>query len=332
MPDNDYAVVIGISRYPKLKDLQGPVQDAEDFCTWLTETAQVSDAHIRDVLSDAPPKPGDRPILQEIDKAFEEVFQMAKENPARRLYFYFAGHGCSAEANHLALLMADASMESLNYALHAPSYHDGLARKGLFKEQFIFYDCCRNYDRRVWGRRSPWSDDDPAPGAGDVKQFILYGAAFTQYANERVIDYSERRGLFTKALLEGLRGSAAQPRNGNWTVTTDDLVSYIVKRLKELAKPFKLLQIPSRGPGTAEAVEIVQVAPKLIDVTVTGPPDGAEVIIRNAKLKEIMRDKVQNGKVRFGLTSGTYMFVMAGDEARFSPKDVEPERPLVVNL
>ena len=34
---NDFAVVIGISRYPYLKDIAGSVNDAEAFASWLTE-------------------------------------------------------------------------------------------------------------------------------------------------------------------------------------------------------------------------------------------------------------------------------------------------------
>ena len=43
-----------------------------------------------------------------------------------------------------------------------------------------------------------------------------------------------------------------------------------------------------------------------------------------------MRDKVQNGTVKFGLTPGTYVFVVARDESRGSAETVEPDRPLVI--
>lgn len=331
MQENDYAVVVGISRYPKLKDLQGPTQDAEDFLRWLAKTGEVPGTNIEKVLSDAAPNPGDRPVQEEIDRAFDKVFQKAKTKQGRRLYFYFAGHGCSAAADHIALLMANASMDYLNYALNAPSYHDGLARKPLFREHLIFYDCCRNYDRRVRGRDAPWTTEDPGVGAADVKQFILYGSAFTQYANERAIDYSDRRGLFTKALLEGLEKAAVR-KEGRWVVTTDSLVPYVAKRLKQLAKKFELIQEPSRGPGIAVDIVIAEITPTFYKVTVEYSTDGAEVIVKNQKLKEIKRATIEGGKVQFELVPGLYQFAVAGDESRACLEEVEPDQPLVVTL
>ena len=331
MVKDAYAIVIGISRYPDLKDLEGPLNDAENFCRWLQDTGRA--AHVEKVLSDAAPKPGDRPIQHEIDQAFAKVFRLARANSAtRRLYVYFAGHGCSATVNHIALVMANASKDTLNNAIDAPNYHEGLATKALFQEQFMFYDCCRNFDRRVYGRRSPWSDEDPTPAAAGVKQFILYGAAFTQYANERAIEYSERRGLFTKALLEGLGGYAARRRQGKWVVTTASLTGYVAPRLRYLASRFRLRQDASLGAAPTTPLEITEVEPKFIDVTVTGPDDGAEVVVRDSDLHEVERGTVTNRQATFKLTAGSYSFVVANDESRSSTQDVQPEPAMVVRL
>src|SRR5438132_776583 len=109
MQDHDYAIVVGIGRYPLLKkDLEGSVKDAEEFGAWAMDGGQVPEKNVRWILSDTPPKPGARPVLEEIDRTFAELFKQAKDTPARRLYFYFAGHGCSAASDHVALLMANA--------------------------------------------------------------------------------------------------------------------------------------------------------------------------------------------------------------------------------
>jgi hypothetical protein len=331
MAANDYAVIVGISRYPALKDLQGPDQDAKDFYTWLKTRGGVPEENIKLVLSDAPPKPGERPVQEEIDSAFDEIFALAEAKPGRRLYFYFAGHGCSAASDHVALLMANASLKQLNYSLNALSYHEGLARKALFQENVIFYDCCRNYENRVLGRVAPWTIDAPIASAAQVKQFILYGAAFTQYANERLIE-SELRGLFTKALLEGLN-KAVERREGKWAVTTASLVPFVTNRLQELAKAFQLQQKPSRGGGTAEDLVIAEVdQPELFPVTVQGPADGLEVVVKNHRLKEIMRGVVTEGKANFNLTLGLYQFTVANDPDRGVIVEVKPEQPLLVQL
>jgi hypothetical protein len=321
--ENDYALVVGIRRYPGLKDLQGPVEDAHDFLAWVTGGGGVPRANVQTIISDMPPKPGDRPALEEIDQAFDTLFKQAAKKPARRLYAYFAGHGCSAEPDHLALLMANASMAYLNRAMNAPEYHRGLAKRPLFKEQILFYDCCRNYDRRARGRQPEWTDDAPAAGTEDVKQFIMYAAAFTQFANEKVIDYSERRGLFTKALLEGLRGEAPTRVGGKWVVTTASLVPYVTHRLEELAKQFQLRQKPSLGPGTTDELILTEVQPKLQTVTITGVPDGTVVIVCDDRLSEIVRGTVQGGAVQFDLAFATYQFKVDG-QAGGLLKDVKP--------
>ena len=313
MANEDFAIVIGISRYPDLKDLEGPVKDAEDFKDWLVNTAKVPDANVKTVLSDSPPKPGGRPVLDEIDRAFKEIFKAAKNVNTRRLYLYFAGHGCAAESNHVALLMANASMDDLNNGMNTTTYHEGLVRRALFPEQVIFYDCCRNYDRRVMGRDPTWTTNDPVREAAGVTQFILYAAGFTQYANERAIDYSDRRGLFTKALLEGLGGQAAKRRGGEWIVTTDTLPGYIQTRLEQLIESQKLglRQDIARGAGLVRELILAKVSPQLQRVIIRTPGVAGMLIVKDDKLVEIKKVPINQGEVELQLAPGrAYSFAV----------------------
>lgn len=311
MSKKDFAIVVGIKRYPHLKSLEGATIDAGEFVKWLIDFAGVPDTNIELVLSEDPPKPGERPILKEIDDAFEVIFEKAKKIQPRRLYFYFAGHGCARTSNHLALIMANAKLDYLNRSLNTLSYHEGLAAYALFPQQIMFYDCCRQYERRVQGRDADWSREDPAAGAGEVTQFILYGAGFTQYANERAFDLSVRRGLFTKALLEGLKGAAAKQHNGQWVVTSRRLENYVASRLVELTKEFGLSQYLGRGPGLVKDLDIVNVQPEKVGqsmqkLTITGPAEGVEIIVSDGDLKEIKRKQIVHGQVVFKLTPGLY--------------------------
>jgi len=328
MQDRDYAIVVGINRYPLLKkDLEGSVKDAEAFGEWLVGTGEVPAKNVKAILSETPPKPGDRPVLDEIDKAFADLFKQTKAAPARRLYCYFAGHGCSAAANHLALLMANAEKEFLDRAMNASEYHDRLAKQPLFKEQIIFYDCCRNYDERVTGRGPEWTRGKPPAGTEDIKQFVMFAAAFTQYANEKKIDYSDRRGLFTKALIEGLNGEAATRVDGSWVVTTTSLIPYVTKRLEELAKPFHLRQRPSVGTAAELVIAPVKPNPQTVTVSVPGAADGVFVIAKNDKLKEIDRAAVQGGVAKFSLVFAMYSFVLADDSTRARTVSFDPGGP-----
>ncbi|PLS78587.1 MAG: hypothetical protein CYG59_17720, partial [Chloroflexi bacterium] len=293
MAAEDYAVVIGISRYPSLRDLEGSVKDAMDFIEWLKGPAKVPTENIKDVLSKSDPDPGDTPILQQIDEAFLEVMNAGRARPVRRLYVYFAGHGCAQEVRHVALLMANANLDLLNRSIDTLSYHDGLARSAVFPEQIIFYDCCRNWEQRVKGREPEWTPKEPGPGVADVVQFVLYAAGFTQYANERPIspEYSTRRGLFTRALLDGLNGGAAVRQGGEWVVTTRRLVPYLVSRLKYLTRAEGVRQELSWNPaGPARDLVLAPVdTPTLqaVSVGITTLPAPSELIIEDDRAREI---------------------------------------------
>jgi hypothetical protein len=154
----------------------------------------------------------------------------------------------------------------------------------------------------------------------------MYAAAFTQFANEKAIEWTDRRGLFTKALIEGLNGEATTRANGKWVVTTTSLVPYVTQRLQELAKPFQLRQKPSLGAVPAEELIIAEMQPNLRTVTVVVPgvADGTVVIVKNDKLKEIMRGAVQSGAVQFELVFATYVMTIDGDQTRGGAVSLDP--------
>src|SRR5687767_6799470 len=161
MTREDFALVIGITTYPRLGasgSLEGPVKDATEFRDWLVQSAGVPDDQVKLILSDETDITRARPVHDDIDDAFEEIFEKAKQG-ARRLYVYFGGHGCSKAFSHVALLMANSTPSSPR-AINTTSYHEGLAtlKGNLFPEQVFFYDCCRNFDRDVPGRDHPWGE------------------------------------------------------------------------------------------------------------------------------------------------------------------------------
>jgi uncharacterized caspase-like protein len=234
--DYDAALVIGIAHYPWLRSLEGPIRDANRFADWLRGPGRLPASNVKTVISDEATH--GRPILDEIDAAFDCIFAQAEDWEApRRLYIYFAGHGCSKEIDHVALLMANATETRIERAMNATEYRKALA-KYLFPEQVYFFDCCRNYDSVVTGRGPELTVNPEAGPVIGLTQFVMYAAGFTQYANERHLVYSERRGLFTEALMEGLNGGAAMidPLTREGVVTTDLLIPYVKDRLHELAR------------------------------------------------------------------------------------------------
>jgi uncharacterized caspase-like protein len=231
----DAALVIGIAHYPWLRPLEGPAEDADRVAHWLRTVGGLPDENVKLIVS-TKEREG-YPILQEIDDAFDDILSRAADwTTARRLYVYFAGHGCSQEIKHVALLMANANLDRLNRAMNATEYREALAQR-LFPEQIYLFDCCRKYDRSVKGRSPEWTFDDSVAPLQDGTQVALYAAGFTEAANERHLMYDHRRGLFTEALMEGLNGAAATGgRGGGGAVTTARLIPYIRDRLDTLTR------------------------------------------------------------------------------------------------
>jgi uncharacterized caspase-like protein len=340
MNAQDFAVVIGIAHYPYLRSLQGPVVDAERVCEWLVGPAGVpEDTNLELVVSKE--SAAERPILGEIDAAFDRIFERAASG-ARRLYVYFAGHGCSKAIDHLALLMANANPQRLNRAMNATEYRQSLATL-LFPEQVYFFDCCRNYDARITGRGPEWTVNEGATPVPNLTQVVLYAAGFTQYANERHLLYSERRGLFTEALLEGLNGGAAtfDQASDSWVVRSDRLISFVYDRLKELTSGEQVEQDLWTDPrgvprhlvlSTGVKPPLLQVTVKAPGVTVKTPAGASRIVVLDERLRPIESRPVLDSQdtITFELPPGQYVIKAEPD----GPAEVINllDRPLHVDL
>ena len=295
--DYDAALVVGIAHYPQLRALQGPVGDAERIADWLRGPAGIPAKNVKLVTSNTD-KPG-RPILREIDSAFDRIFDQAeKSQSARRLYVYFAGHGCSRTIEHLALLMANADMKRLNRSMDATGYRRALAYH-LFPEQVYLFDCCRSYDSTVVGRGPEWTIDESKPALPGLVQLVMYAAGFHELASEQHLIYSERRGLFTEALLEGLTGGAARcdPVTGQAEVTSDRLVAYVRDRLDQLTRQENVRQHAwLETMGVPRSLILASgVTPSLVTLTVTVPRGTTRLVVQDEHRSVVWDKPVDHG-------------------------------------
>lgn len=233
MAADDYAVVVGIARYPELGNLGGPEYDAGDFVDWLTKTAGVPDANITKVLSSSfppPPSPIDaEPTTLTVQKAFEKLVARGRTSGGRvgrRLYIYMAGHGFAPELEETALLMANASQFRTGYHIPGRPYANWFRQAAYFDEVVLFMDCCReNY---------PVAPPQPVPfdrvsGAHEARYFYGFAAGWSRAAQEIPGQDGKPRGLFTLALLDGLRGKAV--RDGQ--ITARSLADYVYNYLQD---------------------------------------------------------------------------------------------------
>ena len=315
----DFAVVIGIEHYPRMQDnpAESAHADARRFHDWLMETARLPEVNTRLILGEEPPAgaaPGEPlPHQLAIDSAFMELFTLAKSEGAHRLYVYFAGHGASRRPDHVALMLAGCSEQYPNYSLNAAMYQNGLLNQGLFAEQFFFYDCCRPFDWRFKGSEPSWFSPLPDPAAGEVEQRVYYAARFTEKANARIDAGGLWRGLFTQALLEGLRGtgdSVEYVGDEQWGITGDSLGRYMEWRLPELAGQRGASQrLGSCRVGKfRDPLLITRPPPASVPVVLRAGTPAKEVLVRDCRYRVLQSVPVVDGKAQADLSPGEYIF------------------------
>jgi hypothetical protein len=240
MAATDHAVVVGIANYPKLDPLSGPENDAKDFAAWLEDPngGAVPHENIDCILSSDPLPPGAvpsaHPTMDRLDSAFERLIDRSDKNKGhggRRLYVYLAGHGCEPKQNEVGLLSASASQLRVGDYLAGRQYGDWFTQAAYFDEVVWFMDCCRETYPRIPSRPPPW-----APVVSTIPSKHLYGYATQpgQPSREGLDpDSGEVRGLFTLALLAGLR-DADRDQKGRLTSTA--LSSFVYSKMAEISQ------------------------------------------------------------------------------------------------
>ena len=238
MQSNDYALVIGINDYPSYRPLRGAIRDAQAVAEWLRSPVHggaLPAENVSTIVSTSNPPV---PLQDQVDDALREILAAARASGGRRFYFYFSGHGFSSDVAHdVVLCLAKWSEELRHLALSSNRYQDLLVRSGIFSEIVFFLDCCRIWKVRAAGQKPYIDVVSPGFAASGARVFVAYGAGFDSYAMEAgscgdATDSGEFRGIFTEALLSGLRGAAATERG---EVTATSLKHYLEVATPRLA-------------------------------------------------------------------------------------------------
>ncbi len=227
----DYAVVVGVARYPKLSqeaglaDLDGPNNDAQAVRDWLVDPqgGRLDPANVRlirsaafDPLDAAHPEPAWARIHDEMLWVEEQT----RAAPAGRLYLYFSGHGFSPVLEEGALFTADARQISPSH-VYAHAYLRWFRQAQRCHESVLWMDCCMNYQQSipVMGPLMRIELGTGIPGPA----FMAF-AAQTGSALERKMSDGQVHGVFTWTLLQGLRGGACDERG---RVTGESLKTFL---------------------------------------------------------------------------------------------------------
>ena len=245
---DDFALIIGINDYTPpnesgLRSLGGAINDVNHFEAWLTDPlgGNVPTKNCKKVVSNRNPL---KPIQKEIDDAYLEIDSMISVNgPGRRFYFYFAGHGVGLmnATKEVALCLANWSEIRRNEALGAELYKETFNQYGYFEEIIFILDCCRNTKVNINPARPCFSPIIPGNISGQTRLFTAYATQYQDQSFEIELDNSETRGIFTKVLIDGLKGAAA---NENGVINADSLKDYLILQTPVEAQKKGFKQIP----------------------------------------------------------------------------------------
>lgn len=348
MSDTDWAIVVGVWLYPGLADLSGPESDAVAFADWLRRPGpgDVPPAQMQLILSSdfAPPFPTiaqANPTRDRIEAAFDQLDALAQANKSqgkglrvgRRLYLYFAGHGFAPMLDESALLMANATRTRVRYHVAGKSWANWFYKAGYFDEIVLLMDCCReNY---------PSSPVNPV-GYGDItganqgKRFFGFGTKWKKVSWERQMPDGKIHGVFTTALLSGLRGAAADIQTG--LVTASSLRNYLLNYMKDFLSsedrqnPDIEEEPDVNDPDNAgDTMVFAKVTPPSYNVQIQLPPSSAGKTINVLTSNfQVIASTTANGPVwTVPLKRGTYMVKIVGNgqEKVFDVRGSEPDPP-----
>jgi hypothetical protein len=339
MADPDWALVVGISKYPTFgptsadaNDLRGPINDAVEIADVLRNTLGVQNITL--LTSDKnngkdwaePP----RPVVEDIDRWFTKVIMASEANieagkgpqVGRRLYVYLSGHGLAPEKSKRALVSADALARTYIKHFLATAWHDRLINSKFFAEYVLWMDCCTQARVTLIPSDPPFELKPilvPQP-----PQVVACAARFGELAVELPLGANaEFHGAFTFELVRGLRGAAANPTTGG--IRTSDLAGYLYQ-----AVPVHIDKLPdktgiSREPDFIEDDDMEFVAPrqapaaKARTITFTSqdgpvPADGTAVRILDHARQPLAGGPVAvaGGKLTVALSPGLYKLEWTG--------------------
>lgn len=329
MNENHYGVVVGINRYPGLRDLRFARNDAQAFANWLkkpdggnlpSENVKLITVPDKDLPSGTPREKA-KPVREQVEDALYTLRKICEkhigEHPEdwekTRLYVYVSGHGIAPEPEEAALLMADAGSDWYGRNFSCAKYLSFFEKAQFFKELVFFADCCRERITNAPPTGPTWTLVEG--NNGSITKVVGFATSFGELAFEpeweENIPPDEMRGYFTKALLEGLGGQAVDdPNTGE--INSVNLAKYVTQRVKRLTKDLKYQQVPTVRVDPAVPVIFGYVDPdkKALGhlVTINFVSGYAGIVdLLDGDLKKIASHDSQNGPWEIRLINGLYL-------------------------
>jgi hypothetical protein len=269
--------------------LQGPEIDAKAFYDWVTTDGGVdaTRGHATLILSSQHPKSTKaldaQPTAELLKTEFARLEDLAANAPngkaGTRLYLYLSGHGFGQDLYTASLLMANATQSRTGNHIPGRAWADHFCARSYFDEVLLFMDCCRErYAPAILN--GPGGHDLPVPST--ARRFYAYSAKHGRLSVERNIG-GQVRGVFTAALLDALRGGAAED---NGEVTNASLEAFLYENVRSYLDPADLAdadvatepELFSDPPATVRPFVIARAKQVLHEVSLPVPVTNGDVV------------------------------------------------------
>lgn len=318
---NDYALVVGISHYPKfdalgaLMSLAGPENDATAVATWLLDPqgGGLQRQNLRLIRSSDFPGGEElpQPTMSRINAAMQWLMHETRQRAGGRLYMYFAGHGFAPVLEEPALFTAEADDQFLAH-MFVYDWYRWFRQAGRFKEYVLLVDCCMTHQRSI--TPSPIMAPNEV-SAGTPGPSFMACAAQTKSALERLMDDGLVHGIFTWSLLKGLYGGAADEHG---VITSESLKAFLhdtmPQLLPESAQHSLVVDLhPFVRSETAFAIKRLEAQPTLpARLIFPASTRGARMRIWSGSPHRIIEQRtIDSTSIVFDLTRGLYVAEVA---------------------
>ncbi len=329
MAANDFALLVGINRYPGLSSLRAPARDAIRFARWLVQTpgVEVPRANVKLLLSRCFPKRDDAVDAEPNSYAFKrcvnELWLRPRQDDGRigrRLYLYFSGHGFNDISGHHTALYSAAAHTLDPDPIAATHWADGMWSSGSFEEIVLILDCCR--DASVGKLIPPPSFQlGVNPGAAArSKLYRVFATGFAAKAKELKLDDGRFASVFTHLLLEALNHTQADAA-GN--VRRSNVEDYLETGWTSVLKKYKITaESPKFDPEKAADLVWFQRQDALTRVSflAAGAADAVNIVVLGGQpYAEVGRAAVAGERAEIDLLPGVYLALRedSGRSAKF---------------
>jgi uncharacterized caspase-like protein len=238
-----YALCVGVNEFKDkaIPRLKGARNDAAELAETLKKLAQFDlVVKMTDDIDPAYDTGAAYPSLKNIRARMAAL--SAAIRPDDLVVFFFAGHGIATEAGDGYLLVADTRVaDKWNTSLPVREIVDWVGKLGV-KKSLLLLDACRV--TMSGGSRGLADTSLRAQSFEQSKLSAIFYATKTGWSSYD--DPNSDHGIFTRFLLEGVRGKADyQSGNADGIVSFTELSSFVEQQVTSYAHEQQLDQSPS---------------------------------------------------------------------------------------